>query len=256
MMNKTYLSLAGLYVCALVATANAVPMGYGVAVDQNLYLIDLGGGTATLIGSTGHTFEGVALSDGGVLYGTDLFGRLFEISTTDASTTLIGDPGLGNMEGLDFNNGMLLASDFLTFPSIYQLSLTDATPTQVFTSTVQTGVIRSMATQSDNVMLVRVDGVGNQSENFLNAVNIDTDTVTPIGDLGDYWTAGMDFADDGNLYGLSDEGVITMIDPATGSSTVVGDTGDQFWLDFTAIPEPTTLVILLAGAGCLAIRRR
>ena len=74
---------------------------------------------------------------------------------------------------------------------------------------------------------------------------------------------GLDFASDGNLYGLTGAGNVYIVNPNTAAVTLVGNTGNQFWLDLTAagptgVPEPGALAFLCclcAPAAVLARRR-
>src|SRR5262245_42633463 len=84
-------------------TASAGPIGFATDTSTGLDSIDLGSGTATLIGTTNVFFEGLAISGGGQLYGTDGGGDLYSLNTSTGVATLIGGTGLGNIEGLDFN---------------------------------------------------------------------------------------------------------------------------------------------------------
>jgi hypothetical protein len=68
---------------------------------------------------------------------------------------------------------------------------------------------------------------------------------------------GLDFAVDGNLYGLAEDGSVLLINPANASNVVIGNTGEQFWLALAAaqqVPEPSSL--LLCGLGLLLVLAR
>src|SRR5690349_17350672 len=102
--------LIGMLIGALPARGDV--FAYGVATDENLYQIDVTTGATTLLGSTGQFMEGLALSPGGQLFGTDSSGLLYSINPLTGASTLIGDTGRGNVEGLDFNGNTLVGSDF------------------------------------------------------------------------------------------------------------------------------------------------
>ena len=117
-----------------------------------------------------------------------------------------------------------------------------------------------MTVQDSNDVLVRGDNGGD----FLSRINLTTGAVTPIGSMAvSGLLTGLDFASDGNLYGLTGAGNVYIVNPNTAAVTLVGNTGNQFWLDLTAagptgVPEPGALAFLCclcAPAAVLARRR-
>jgi len=70
--------------------------------------------------------------------------------------------------------------------------------------------------------------------------------------------AAMDYASDGLLYAMDGDGSIYLVNDATGETTFVSDTGDDFWLGMAAnpVPEPATFLVLGVGAALLIGRAR
>jgi hypothetical protein len=95
-------------------------------------------------------------------------------------------------------------------------------------------------------------------------VNLTTGATTLIGPLNSVsgFIVAEDRGTDGVLYGLDSAGNAYTIDGA-GVSTLIGNTGNHFFLDLsipagtTATPEPATFV-LLTGAGLVfaGLRKR
>ncbi len=259
LQDKKILGLAAIFTGVFISqNAIAGPLGFGVDTRQDLYSIDLGTGNATLIGNTGggSFLESLAINQSGDLFGADTGGDLYSIDSSNASSTLIGNTGLGNIEALDFLGNTLLGSDFNNTPTIYAIDVVDASTTALITSTTNTGVIRSGTVLDDNTLLIRtdLDGLGN-SGSFLHNLDLTTGATSLIGSLNNI-TAGLDLALDGNLYGLRNNGEVVQIDPSNASETLIGKTGNQFWLGLAAsqpsvesVPEPTTgLGLLFFGA--------
>lgn len=122
--NRALAVTCSILVAAMAQPAAAAPIGFAIDRGSNLHSVDFGLGTSALIGNMGVFLEAIALSPGGALYGTSTLGDLF--STGNAATTLIGASGLGNIEGLDFDGGTLIASDFVLQTNLYSLNLGNA----------------------------------------------------------------------------------------------------------------------------------
>lgn len=240
--------------------ARALPLAFGIATDNNLYSIDLGSGAATVIGSSGF-LEGLAVSPTGDLYGTDTSGNLYNIDSSNGSATLIGSTGRGNIEGLDFNGNVLFGATFSSSPTIFSIDLTTASATDIVTATsAGAGVVRAMATLDANTMLLSMNDSNN---GFLQSLDLTTGALSSIGFLTNESQSplGLDFASDGNLYGAWSTGEIFEIDPSDASTTLVGDSGDQFWLAMAAqgvvrVPEPTSFLLLVLGLAGLRLMKR
>ena len=82
---------------------------YGTSANQKLLRIDIGLNTATEVGTTTSTYKGLAFDDDTQkLYGItgSEQGQLFEISTTNAGETDLGQVGYGNPAGLAFDDNI------------------------------------------------------------------------------------------------------------------------------------------------------
>ena len=118
-------------------------------------------------------------------------------------------------------------------------------------------------------MLMRTDDApAGLDTNILRSMDLGTGSNAVLGDLGvgTALAAGMDFATDGNLYGLNFDGSMMRIDPADGTSTVIGTT-EFAWVSASSappstqpprpdppsevVPEPSSIIML--GFGCVAL---
>ena len=105
-----------LIACAAALPAHADTFGYATTFTDNdsLVKVDLTTQTSTIIGPLGTLAlpESLALANDGSIYVTDSAGNFYHGSTTTGATTLIGNTGRGNIEGIHFLNGQLLGVDF------------------------------------------------------------------------------------------------------------------------------------------------
>jgi hypothetical protein len=179
---------------------------------------------------------------------------------------LIGNTGLGDIEGLTFRGTTLIGTNFSNLGGPTTVSAIDtitaaATPVISFSQ----GPVRAMALSNPNTIDVASDSPVSQS---LVQVNLLTGTNTSLGQLpsmGAALIAALNFGTDGVLYALDPLGNEFMI-ASNGAGIPVGNTGGQYWLDLTmasttlpgavgAVPEPNSAALLLIGAlALLSIR--
>ena len=229
---------------SLVAGIFYVPVGSAVAdqiafaVDdtENLFSVNLTTATATPIGYTGQFLEGLAISPSGSLFATDYLGNLYSLSKTTGAATLIGDTGLGDIEGLGFRGATLIGTDFSNTggpTTVSSISTTTAAPTLI--TSFSQGAVRAMAVLNTNTIDVASDTPVSQS---LVQVNLLTGTNLNLGQLpsngsavtGTDLISALNFGTDGVLYALDALGNEFTIS-SNGAGTLIGNTGDQYWLD-------------------------
>lgn len=223
----------------------------------NLYTVDTTTAAATFVGNHGLSLESLAMHDAtGTLYGADSSGDLYSLNTLNGAATLIGNTGLGNIEGMDFAGNFLFGFDFSNQPTLYTLDTTTAAASLYVQSNVATGSVRTFCFDSgNNNALMATDNPLFQTLHSM----VPSGTTTNIGSLGNEGVYGMDLV--GNDYfGLGSEGQLWQIDMTTGGKTLIGDTGDQFWLGAASaaqpVPEPATIAAIGLGLAAVARRRR
>lgn len=251
-----------------VRNAAADQLGFAVDNTENLFSVDLTTATATPIGNTGQFLQGLAVSPGGSLFGTDYLGNLYSVSKTTGAATLIGSTGLGDIEGLTFRGTTLIGTNFSNLGGPTTVSAIDTTTAAATTITsFSQGPARAIALVNTNTIDVASDSPTSQS---LVQVNLLTGTNMNLGQLpstGAALIAALNFGTDGVLYALDPFGNEFTI-ASNGAGVLVGNTGGQYWLDLTMastvldppgdppdVPEPSSLVLLLtAGLGLIGLR--
>lgn len=266
MMNsrlvRCALAAVSVFGVAVVSQARADVTGYATGNDGSVYSLDLTTVTSRRLGNSGvNLVEGLAVSPAGVLYGTDSVGNLYTLSTTTgAITQSFGSTGIGtDVEGLSFQNGRLLATDFGN-ASTDLYSIDPATGTATFLAGIQptAGLVRALSfagTSTAGYLLAGQTG----SESFYSVTTAGAATLisaVPTGPTGLFTSLAADSA--GNLYSLDNGGSAYTVSP-TGQFTSLGSTGNNaFYLDLTilptAVPEPATAAAV--GAAVILLGRR
>ena len=259
--KTTYLLalLGGL--ASMTGDARGDVMAYAVDTARDLVSVDLTTATASVIGSLGPVGlpEGLAISPGGALFMTNDGGTLYSVSATTGTATAIGSTGLGDVEGLAFNGGTLLATDFvLGATSVYTIDPTTGAATLLVTTNPGEGIARALALMNPTTALIAAGSAGSES---LVSINLTTGATSVLGAIqSSDFVAAMATGPGGILYGLTGAGNEVIINP-DGSTTLVGNTGGQFYLDMAIIPgvapEPSSLALLgVAGVVGLGARLR
>ena len=259
MLIRSFLIAAGFLTLSTTGEA-ADQIGYSSSARGALFTVDLTKGSfIDLIGGPGiDLLEGLAFSPGGTLFGTDDRGNLYSINKTTAATSLIGNTGLGDIEGLDFNGSTLLGTNFGNSPTtVYSINTTTAAATPI--TSFAGRAVSAMAAQDASTILVASEPTSSGPQ-FLVSVDLLTGADTVLGRLSSTDIAtGFDFGTDGNLYEIDLSGNIYIVDPSNASSIFVGSTCADDVLDLaiaTAVPEPSSVALLLVagGIGLMCIR--
>jgi hypothetical protein len=245
------------------SVASAAPFGF--AVDgTNLYSVDLGNGTETLIAPLGtSTGTGLAISPGGSLFAADVAGNLYDVNKTTGATTLIGSYGSdGDIRGLDFGGATLFAvlNEF-NQQTVVSVNTATAALTDVVVIATDISTVRSVAVLDlDTVVVVSDDdGLGATGMGrFLHSVDLTNGSTSLLGALA-HDTFAIDFGADGELYALASNGVVTRVNLSGGGDLVINsDTDGPTWISLAAvdaIPEPASLALLGLGAATLLLGR-
>ncbi|HJR79083.1 MAG TPA: hypothetical protein VJ821_03355 [Anaerolineales bacterium] len=214
---------------------------YGSA-SSHLWELDPSTGTGTRQIPTGYTITDIAF-DGNILYGIN-YSQLFRIDPASGARSIIGSMGYGNVNALTVaSNGTMYAA---TVSGVF-LRINKATGAGTLLGSFGSGIGSSgdLAIRSDNTMYAAVTRSGT-SNNWLARININTGQATLVGDMGASGVFGLDFMD-GELYGVTSNGRLLRIDPATGGSTYI----QTFSASFGGLSTATGDVISLPGAATL-----
>ena len=233
-----------LFVVILLACSptKASDRGYATSLDGTLWLVDFTTLSSTSIGNTGVVFQGIAQRSDGVLFGASTTGLLYTINTSNATASLIGDTTLSHIEALDFKGSVLIGVEFSQTSPVYAFDQTNALPTFLVSPSLGIGTVRAAATLDFNTLRARGDSLSPTLYDI--DLNDGTTSTFKISDsfLNMF---GMDFINS-RLYGVGDNGKLFSINTVSGNPTIIGDTGNQFYISLTAVvPEPSTSAMLI-----------
>jgi plastocyanin len=215
-----------------------------------LWLIDVTTQSASLIGDTGFDrLGGIAFDSSGTLYGvsggSDNQGTLMTIDPTNAEATvidLLSDPNAA-VDGLRFNSqGVLYGSSFDNNVSVGKLLTIDPSNAQVLTSLTLVGSGNSFCTGiAFDALGLLYGSRGNSSGRLedLDLIDQITGVLTPIG-LMEAVISDIAFTPDGTLYGSSPTGDLYVIDPVTGTKTLLFNTAIAQLSGLAAAPAAPT----------------
>lgn len=237
--------------------ALAIVPAYVCDLQGNIYNFDLATGNKALLGNANDpvVVTALAYSPGGVLYGADAAGNLLNISTINGQGTVIGNMGIGAVEGLDFRGNTLLASNTAANVSIFSVNVITAGATPMITATSATGLVHSFATDpSGSTTVYLLNDAPNPD--FYTKMDLVTGVVTPVAALPNTIQRGIDWGNDGNLYSVAGAGRLYRINPITGSTNLIAFTGQNDWSGLTAVPVPEPASMACLGIGAMALLRK
>jgi hypothetical protein len=240
----------------LVARADVLAASW----SGDVYDVNSASGAATLLhGNSPGGFNSLATD--GTTYWSATAGSLYRIDplsgVATAGPAITGIPLGADIRALAYSGGVLYA--------IHHVSLFFGFDQQLWRIEPITGIASFIGSTGLALQGLAADAAGNLYGWDIGEGLARVDTVTGIGTLvapnpvPDIQALG--FSPSGVLYGARDE--LYTIDTSTGAVTLVapisgvGDFPDVRGIEFTAaIPEPTSLALLCAGAGLLGWRTR
>lgn len=253
-MRKSILCLCALLLILTCSPASAFFMNRDNAY---LYSADVDSAGRTYLGDMGRYTPTDIAYDGTHIYAIT-FDYLYLVDPSDASSTFIASHGQSGMNSLVYNysNGLLYGAS--TNGEFGNLT-TDGTYNLI-------GYFGGGITSSGDLAFAQ-DGTLFATVNYqpgvdhLATIDLLTGAATIIGSLGRDNVYGL-FYENGQLYGLTESGVLLSINPGTAATTAIRDYGrGNHWGaagdDHPPVPEPSTMLLLAAGiAGLIGFRMK
>ncbi len=263
-MNTPTLRAAALATLTALAAAPGVAQADILAVSFSGVVLDINSatGAASVLASSGPSFNSLA-KNGSTLWSVETFGaRLATINpTTGAATfgaTLSGLSSATSIRGLAFSGGVLYGiqntggSTSIGPDSLVRID----TATGATVTLGATGVsnMQALAASSTGVLYGWDLAVGLMTINPVTGLATDVSLAAGGGDL-----QTLAFSPTGVLWGGRSQ--LFTLDTSTGVASFVTNIGtgtvDMRGMEFTtAVPEPTTALLLAAGLAGLAWRQR
>jgi len=187
------------------------------SLNATLRTLSLDSGEITLVGETNHQITDIAFSGSSLFGVTSSF--LIEIDPVTGASTDIGSLGLNSVNGLESYNGVLYATDGKA--RIYTVDPVTAETTQVGElATLGLTFNDLVADPTQNGILLGTAFVPPVQEAMLYSFDLETQETNIVGPTGfDLIPALAVFRD--QLLGLTYDGKLISIDPATGVGTLI-----------------------------------
>ena len=216
--------------------------------------LDLGTGNSTILGNSGQTLAGLAVSNA-KLYATSYHvaaGSLFTVNPANGSLTTVGSSGI-TYDDFGSTTSGLFAVD--TSANLYSVNQATGVATLVGSTGLSFGTWRGLSNNSSTLYFA--DGAS------LYTLNTATGAATLIGSTGGPQFGAM-LMEGGILYGGENTpGLrVDMLNPANGVATtgpsLVGSSSPFYGLapNPIPVPEPNALALLGAAILCLCSKRR
>jgi hypothetical protein len=229
----------------------------------NLYTVDVETHVAELIGNTGRVFTDIAFDKDGNLFGISNQARywadmaLYQIDPEDASISPIGNLYVGGyVNALMFDEkGTLWAAGDTSIITVNPLTGAGS----FFSGGVSPyGSAGDLALDPSLNMYLTTD-IG-----VLVRIDRSSGNVSNVGKMPQTEVYGFATGDDDQMYGITNNNQILLVNPQTGAASVLGPIQASFAIGQTngtsflggCIPEPATLLLLAAGTFLARIKKK
>ena len=244
-------------------SAASAQTAFAIDTSSNLYRVNLQSGAATLVGhNSSALMEGLAYDTvSGRLWGTDDGGTIHEIDPNSGANISGVNTPIFDPEGLDFNapNSLWLADSNSTM-TMHQFNTLTNTLGPALSTNAADGAARALAFNQAGTRAYFIGDLPASPNQSLWRFDL-AGSATLVGPTGTQFSNGsilaaIDMDLSGTMWGLDGSGRVGTVNLNTGAFTLSGvNTGGQFWLDMSLIPEPAGVLTLTACATCAALSR-
>jgi hypothetical protein len=199
---------------------------YAEDSQSNLYTVHASTGAATMVGSIGLVDVTDLAFRNSLLYGIT-FTQFLKIDPDTGSGIIIGDHGFTDLNALAVGpNGVIYSASNTTGDF---LRIDSGTGQGTLVGNFGPGLTCSgdLAFGSNGALYVSLNREGYEND-WLGSVNLNTGSVTLIGDLGYDEVHGLSVRN-GTLYGATESGQLLKIDANTGAGTILGVSEVAYW---------------------------
>ncbi len=235
------------------AQAESLPL-WGNDSLNNLYVVDIETRNATLVSQTDVLFYDIAFDSSGELYGVSGEEELYQIDPFSGATTLVGDVGTRT-------NSLVFGPDGTLWSAGVDALYTVDTETGAAAFAVDLAPFDSAGDlafdNQGNLLLATLQGM-------LLRIDTEVGSFVTLGEIGFPNVLGLTRADNGNLFGFTSGNQLLGVDQNAGAAENLGTItaldftpGQTYGSSFSnvVLPEPGTLLLLMAGAVGIARRK-
>jgi hypothetical protein len=250
--------LAGFVFLLTGGAVEAGVIGWVVDADQRLATVDVETGAVSVVATISVPLSDIAFSPSGVLFGISPFNAasLYRVNTQTGAATRVGDTRIVGANGLTFDGAGRLLASAAGSSSLFLVNSGTAASSVFASHDLGVGSAGDIATIGNDILVASDAGL------LVKYPSTGGFGAALIGDLGSTNFFGFGNASDGRLFGFADQ-VLYSIEPTTAATTLLHDlsastlsTIQGVAFNPQAIPEPSSLWLLLIGLVALIRRRR
>jgi hypothetical protein len=255
---KSVVASFAAFLLSVPSFAEAGIVSWVVDADQRLATVDVDTGAVSVVTTVSVALSDIAFSPSGVLFGISPFNAasLYRVNLSNGEATRVGDTRIVGANGLAFDEAGRLFASAAGSSSLFLVNSANGSSSVFGSHDIGTGSAGDIAIIGNDILMSSDAGL------LIKYPSTGGFGATIVGDLGSTDFFGLGTPGNSQLFGLTNQ-QLYRIDPTTAASTLLHDLSSSGLsaiqgsaIAFQAIPEPSSLLLLLVGSPFVLRRRR